>query len=88
MDWLVPARDPEAAAILLRHAVAVAREEGQQRVETWLPDSSPHRGVILGRGFDSEPCYANLCATTYRSDLDCAWMRRHWYYTIGDSDVF
>src|SRR5262249_51965334 len=47
MDWLVPARDPEAVAVLLRHAVAVAREEGQQRVETWLPDSSPHRAVLL-----------------------------------------
>jgi hypothetical protein len=88
MDWLVPARDPGTLAVLLRHAVVVARAEGQQRVETWLPASSPHRAVILARGFGEEPCYANLCVKPYRRDLDLDWMRRHWYYTIGDSDVF
>ncbi|MFO0982540.1 MAG: GNAT family N-acetyltransferase [Planctomycetota bacterium] len=87
-DWLVPAADEAALARLLRFAVARARAAGQQRVETWMPASSPHRRAILARGFGEEPCHYNLCVKMYRPSLTLEWMKQHWYYTIGDADVF
>jgi hypothetical protein len=83
------ARDDAAAlGTILRHTVAYARAHGQQRVETWIPRSHPHFARALDLGFITEPSPFNLCIKIYRAGLSPEFAAAHWWYTIGDSDVF
>lgn len=87
-ELMVDPKDVGAIARALEHVVALARETGQPRVETWIPPISPVYDAILARGFKAEDSPFNLCLKIYDPALDAAWARAHWYYTIGDSDVF
>lgn len=86
---LICAHDDFAAlARILTESVAFARRSGQQRVETWIPDSHPFFTAALGRGFLTENSPFNLCIKIYRPEITPEWAKANWWYTIGDSDVF
>lgn len=87
-ELMVEPRDTPALARLLDHVVQLARATMQPRVETWIPPTSPLYDATLERGFTAEKSPFNLCIKIYEPSLDAAWARAHWYYTIGDSDVF
>ncbi len=80
--------DAGAFAWILKEAVAYARRSGQQRVETWIPESHPFFKATLAQGFITESSPFNLCIKIYRSDVSPEFVRENWWYTIGDSDVF
>jgi hypothetical protein len=86
---LMAAPDDEGAvARLLAHAVRLARENGQARVETWIPPTSRLHELAIAHGFTPEPSPFNLCIKIYDPRLEIGWVKRNWYYTIGDSDSF
>lgn len=87
-ELLVAHDDPPALARLLAHVVAHARASGQQRVEMWINPSSPLFAGTLAHGFLAQDSLVHLCLKRYEPDLDPAWCRENWFYTIGDSDVF
>ena len=87
-DFLADPRDENAVGLTLRHAVRAGREAEQARVEAWLPPRSPFFSAARRHGFESEPSQYVLCAMLYRDQPELDWVRDHWYFTIGDSDVF
>jgi len=87
-DYLGNPKDDGAVACMLEHVCAFARENGQQRVELWIPPTNPVYDAVIARGFVAENSPFNLCIKIYDPTLDPAWARANWMYTIGDSDVF
>ena len=87
-DLLAAPDDEAVVAVALRYAVRRARATEQARVELWLPRQHPHFEHALRAGFDTEPCNYHLCVMLYRRELELERIRRQWYYTIGDSDLF
>lgn len=87
-ELLVPDSDQVAVQALVQHAVAAARRTGQQRVEVWCRPGSPQSETVQRCGFKTEHSPFSLCIKPYRDDLDADWARQHWYFSIGDADVF
>lgn len=87
-EWLVEPTDDAATSTLLRHVTQWARSHGQQRIEVWVPPSHPQFEAIQREGFCVESSPFNLCIKMYLPELTEDWVRSHWYWTIGDSDVF
>ncbi|MBK9387495.1 MAG: GNAT family N-acetyltransferase [Planctomycetes bacterium] len=87
-ELLVPAADRGALGALLSLVCREARASGQQRLELWLPPWHPHFEAVRGMGFSQEPCYFHLCLKVYEPGLEEAWAREHWYFSIGDSDIY
>jgi len=87
-EFLVPDQDGPGALRLLAHAVARARATGQQRVEVWIPPARSLFDLLVAHGFWAEDSPFNLCIKIYGERLDPEWVGRHWYYSIGDTDVF
>ncbi len=87
-ELIAEGKDTPALARALAHCVEFARANGQPRVETWIPPTSPIFDAVRERGFKVEDSPFNLCIKIYEPSLDAAWARAHWFYTIGDSDVF
>lgn len=80
--------DTGALARALDQICSHAREHAQLRVETWVPPTHPYFDALLERGFTAEDSPFHLCIRIYEPSLTPSWARAHWYYTIGDSDVF
>jgi hypothetical protein len=88
VDWLVPRGEPGVGLLLLRHAERQARRAGLRELSAWFPPESPEQQWFLGQGYRGEPTRYPLVAKSYRDDLPLGWVSRHWYYTMGDSDIF
>ena len=83
--------DPDDAASLravLRHAHALARTEGQRRVELLLPRRSPLFAHAVRAGWQVERSRLRLCLRVHTPPASIAWHRERWYFTLGDSDIF
>ena len=87
-DLFCHPEDEVSLGLALRGAAKAGRESEQARVEAWLPQSSRLFQLALERGFGTEPSQYVLCIMLYRDEPELDWVRNHWYYTIGDSDVF
>ena len=88
VDWLVPRSEPAAAWVLLRHAETEARRAGMKEVSAWFSPDSLEQRWFLARGYTAEPTRYPLLAKAYATGLAPDWVSRHWYYTMGDTDVF
>lgn len=88
VDWLVPRGESTPASVLLAHAEAEARRAGMAEVAAWFPPESPERRWFLASGYTAEPTRYPLLAGAYAPDLSLDRVARHWYYTMGDSDIF
>lgn len=87
VDWMVPAEDAEARAALLAWARARAAEAGCARLTTLFPDTAPEWLEFQELGFRVHATRYFLVAWSFSPRHDLAWMRRHWYYTLGDTDL-
>jgi hypothetical protein len=88
VDWLVPRDEPAAGVALLAHTERAARRAGMREVTAWLPPDSPERQWFLARGYRVELTRYPLLTIIPDSSPPTAWVARHWYYTMGDSDIF
>jgi len=88
VDWLVPRGESGAAAALLTYAIGEARRAGMAEVAAWFPPEGAEQHWFLARGFTAEPTRYPLVARALAPDLALDWVARHWYYTMGDSDIF
>lgn len=88
LEWIADGRDQEALAGLAR-AVAIAGEEaGRARLETWLPPWSAHAATLRTLGFAPDPSHFNLCIRVFGPPFDERWAADHWFYSMGDSDIY
>ncbi|MCI0586136.1 MAG: GNAT family N-acetyltransferase [Planctomycetes bacterium] len=86
-DWVVPFADGEAARALLAWALGRARQEGAAVLGTVFPDSSPWYGWFQREGFRVAPTDYSMVGRTFDARHDAEWLRRRWFYTLGDTDL-
>lgn len=87
MDWIGPGADQAALAGLLAAVGRICREAGGQRLETWLTPATGHHAGLSVLGMTRQDSRFNLCIMTFSPDFDLAWAKRHWFFTMGDSDI-
>lgn len=88
VDWIGPGDDSAALAGLTAAAGRLCREAGGRRLETWLTPAARQHAALSALGFGTEDTRFNLCIMTFGSGFDLAWAKDHWFFTMGDSDIF
>ena len=86
-EWLVDPARPEAAAALAQWAMERTRASGRERLTTVLPDTAPEYLDLQHRGFRVRPTRYFLVGRSYAKRYDLRWVYKHWYYTLGDTDL-
>lgn len=87
MDWLVPSWAKGAADQLLGRSFEEARLAGMKELRAWLPPSSPWHRYFLDRGFQAvETDFIGVRSFTPTVPFEL--LDAHWYYTMGDSDIY
>ena len=88
VDWLVPERRRGLASVLLQHCHALASASGLSQMEAWFPEYAPQFQFLQTHGYQPTATMYALIATVFCEELSQEWMRGHWYYTMGDSDIY
>jgi len=88
VDWLVPKRRRRLAGALLRHCHALAVAEGLSRIEAWFPEYTSQFQFLKARGYRSAATAYEVVVTQFHPELSREWLEGHWYYTMGDSDIY
>jgi hypothetical protein len=88
VDWLVPRDDTAPAALLLAHAERQARRAGLREMAAWFFPGCPEERWFVSRGYRVEPTSYPLVVRATNPDFPPDWIAQHWYYTMGDSDIF
>ncbi|MDA0373574.1 MAG: hypothetical protein O2865_07295 [Planctomycetota bacterium] len=90
-DWLCMPGDEDAHAALVATATGVARSRNRQVVMAVFADQSPERASLVASGFEVVPSGTYLERRLGHNSFDerftTDWLREHWWYTIGDSDL-
>jgi len=88
VDWLVPARGRSLTGALLQHCHALAVASGQSRIEAWFPKWAPQFQFLQARGYQPSPTQYEIVVESFHPELSRDWVQGHWYYTMGDSDIY
>lgn len=88
LDWYGAAGDEQTAAALLSRVAAAAWAREHPRVETWVTPAMPHGDVLRGLGLREEDTQFNLCMVLFARDYDIDWVKRNWWLTMGDTDIY
>ena len=86
-DWLVPSGDDRAQSALWAWLADRAREDGCDRLVALLPDTSRAWLDFQRAGFRVRPLSYVLAARSYTRSITPDWLRRHWWWTLGDTDL-
>lgn len=86
-DWLVKPGDAGAMHALLDWLQASAAGDEVPRLTAVFPDTIPEWQVFQAAGFDARPTHYFLIGRQYVRGYDMQWMHKHWYYTLGDTDL-
>jgi hypothetical protein len=87
VDWLAPPDDEPVRSALLAWLLECARAEECARLTALFPDSAPEWLHFQRLGFRVHASRYFLVAWSFSARHDLPWMRRHWYYTLGDTDL-
>ena len=88
MDWLVPSGRQDLAQMLLDHCHALAMASGLQRIEAWFPEYTTQFHFLRAQDYEPAPTMYHLIARQCAPEPSLEWVRDHWYYTMGDSDIY
>ncbi len=88
VDWLVPWRRRYLAEALLQYCHAVAAASGLSCIEAWFPENAPQFQFLQTRGYQPTPTTYELTVTVFHEELSPDWLQGHWYFTMGDSDIY
>jgi hypothetical protein len=86
-DWLVPDGDDRAQSVLWSWLAACAREDAADRLVALVPDTSRAWLDFQRAGFRVRPLPYVLAARSYARSITSDWLRRHWWWTLGDTDL-
>ncbi|HHI79139.1 MAG TPA: hypothetical protein ENK02_04100 [Planctomycetes bacterium] len=91
-DLLVDPEDQETLAALLGQAQTLATAHGCPQLMTVTNPNLPLHQSYRSLGFRSEPSAhwleRRLGSRDWTAGLDQAWLDQHWFYCLGDSDLF
>ncbi len=87
VDWLVPPEEPEVGELLRAAAAARARADGAPALVAWLPEWSPWFDRFQRDGFRVHPTDYLTVARNFHPRYRMEWLRAHWWYQPGDSDL-
>ena len=87
VDWLVFPDAPAACDALLAWLRERAHEDGVSRLTTVLADVADEWLGFQQRGFRVLPTQYPMIVWTCVRAYDVDWLRAHWYYTLGDTDL-
>jgi len=83
-DWLA---EPAAAPALVAWLAARARAGGSAPLLALFPPWSPEWARFQEAGFRVVPTRRTLVGKSFARGRDARWFARHWYVTLGDSDL-
>jgi len=90
-DWVVPRTDRDVCRGLLARATSVARGQGRRAVMTVFAEHSPKFAAFREFGFEirSSSIYMERRrgCRIHDARLTSSWLARHWWHTLGDSDL-
>lgn len=86
-DWLVPAGEVHVAEELEGAVLRLAHEQGLERIVTLLPEFSGAFGWFQQRGWRVQTTPYQLLLKSFDRRLDGAWLQRHGWLTLADSDL-
>jgi len=86
-DWLVPPRETAAAHALRAWLAGRARADGVERLTALFPDTVAEWHDFQAAGFRAAPTRYFIIGRQYVRGFDMFWLHRHWYYTLGDTDL-
>jgi hypothetical protein len=91
VDWLARERDAAAHDALLAVAVRRQHEEKKQRLLAVFPTWSAESQALQARGFEVTPSASwlqrRLIHNINKAEIEPAFLARHWWFTLGDSDL-
>jgi hypothetical protein len=88
VDWLVPGQQRRLAEALLQHCHTVAVASGLSRIEAWFPEYAPQFQFLKAHGYSPVPTQYEIVVEPFHPELSRKWVNDHWYYTMGDSDIY
>ncbi len=88
VDWLVPQESTTLAEALLAYCHNLAVAAGRPQVRAWFPEYTHEYRLLQHLGYRREPTIYNLTANFFNGAIAVDWASTHWYYTMGDSDIF
>ena len=86
VDAIVPAGESAALATALRRLLALAKTQ-QRDLVTLVAPSSSLTAQLVEFGFRTEPTLYVMVGRPFHPDLEPAYLREHWHYTLADLDV-
>jgi hypothetical protein len=86
-DWLIKPGDDGAAQALMAWFAERGSADDVPRLMAVFPDSVGEWKAFQKAGFDARPTHYFLIGRQYVRGYDMPWMHRHWYYTLGDTDL-
>ncbi len=86
-DWLVPSEEHAVAAQLEGAVQQTARELGLDRVVTLVPPFAGAFHWFQGQGWRVHPTPYHWLIRSFDRRLDPAWIHRHGWFTLADSDL-
>jgi hypothetical protein len=88
LELIVPAHDEGTLRALLSACHDLARQRGLRAVKTWIPPGAPLEPALRALGYASEETPFLLTQIADRDARRAAALRRGWYYSMGDSDIY
>ncbi len=88
VDWVVDGADQATVAALARAAARLSQAAQKTRLETWVPPWSALARTLQKIGFAPDPSTFNLCIRVFGPEFDEQWAHEHWFFTMGDSDIY
>lgn len=88
VDWLVPMARRNLAETLLGRCHALASASGRSRMEAWFPEHASQFQFLKARGYRPTPTQYEIVVEPFVPELSREWVGSHWYYTMGDSDIY
>lgn len=87
VDWIAPADDEAVRGALLAWVLEQAHAAGCERLTTVFADTAPEWLAFQRLGLRVHATRYFLVAWSFSGRHDLAWIRRNWYYTLGDTDL-
>jgi hypothetical protein len=87
VEWLVPPGEPEAGELLLAGARAHLARRGASALVALLPEWSAWFATFQEWGLRVHPSPYVTVARSFHPRYDTLWLRDHWWYQLGDSDL-
>lgn len=87
VDLLLPREQEDAGRAIARHCESLAQKGGVEKIQCLVPGYRWEHGLFTRMGYTPEKTQFVLVGRTYSSELPLDWVKKNWYYTLGDFDI-